>query len=53
MVGTNDVTNKNQTEKIQKGDANRVSAGHNHNHAVVTAGILGRISTNNVRVNNS
>ena len=40
MVGTNDVTNKKQTEKIQKGDATRVSGGHNHNHAVVTAGIL-------------
>jgi hypothetical protein len=40
MVGTNDVTNKKQTEKIQKGDATRVSDGHTHNHAVVTAGIL-------------
>jgi hypothetical protein len=39
MVGTNDVTNKKQTEKIQKGDSTRVIGGHNHNHAVVTAGI--------------
>jgi hypothetical protein len=43
MVGRwseNDITNKKQTEKIQKGDATRVSAGHNYNHAVVTADIL-------------
>jgi hypothetical protein len=36
MVGTNDVTNKKQTEKIQKSYATRVSGGHDHNHAVVT-----------------
>jgi hypothetical protein len=40
MVGTNDVANKKQTEKIQKGDAAGVSSDHNHDHAVVTAGIL-------------
>jgi hypothetical protein len=43
MVGKwleNDITNKKQTEKIQKGYATRVSAGHNHNHTVVTASIL-------------
>jgi hypothetical protein len=40
MVETDDVTNKKQTEKIEKGNVTRVSGGHNHNHAVVTAGIL-------------
>ena len=35
----NDVANKKQTEKIQKGDANRVSVGHNHNRAVVTVAV--------------
>jgi hypothetical protein len=38
MVGRcseNDISNENQTKKIQKGDANRVSAGHNHNHALI------------------
>jgi hypothetical protein len=52
MVGTNDVTNKNQTEKIQKGDANRVSAGHNHNHAVVTAVFLAGTDTVNITIFN-
>jgi hypothetical protein len=36
----NNVTNKKQSKKIQKVDVTRVSDGHNHNHAVVTAGIL-------------
>jgi hypothetical protein len=36
----NDITNKKQTEKIQKSNATRVSVCHDHNHAVVTAGLL-------------
>jgi hypothetical protein len=32
----NDITDKKQTEEIQKGLANGISAGGNHNHAIIT-----------------